>query len=114
GKVSFAKDGTPYIEVSEAAILPKGMEPMVSVLQILLDPIGMSNRRVGLLGVLAKGYDSHGKRLYFLADPTGAITLGRLPKLYPKGTILRINGLVRQDENGLPELADIEIISAKN
>jgi len=49
----------------------------------------------------------------FIADPTGAIMLDRLPKLYPKGTILQLKGVVNQDENGLPLLTNVEIISAK-
>ncbi|HQG28686.1 MAG TPA: hypothetical protein PLY73_09010, partial [Candidatus Ozemobacteraceae bacterium] len=60
-----------------------------------------------------KGFDQKGRRFYLLADPTGAIMLDRLPKLYPKGTILQLKGVVNQDENGLPLLTNVEIISAK-
>jgi hypothetical protein len=51
--------------------------------------------------------------MYLLADPTGATKLGRLPKLYPKGTILHLKGYIRIDKDGLPMLDEIEIIDAR-
>ena len=114
GKVLIDDTGRPYIVVSEALAMADKPEMMVSVAQILFDPIGMRGQNVGLLGVLTKGFGVKGNRMYLLADPTGAITLERLPKLYPKGTILRIKGTVGSDENGLPQLKNVEIIFAKN
>ncbi|HNX77292.1 MAG TPA: hypothetical protein PKM56_16545, partial [Candidatus Rifleibacterium sp.] len=61
----------------------------------------------------AKGYGVKGDRMYLLADPTGAIKLGRMPKLFPKGTILHVRGVVRSDENGLPMIDSVEIVSAR-
>jgi len=112
-KVELTPAGKPYLNVFEALPFLEKPELMVSVSQILFDPIGMRGKRVGLLGVLAKGYGTKGQRLYLLADPTGAITLERLPKLYPKGTILQIKGTVGSDENGLPLIQNVEIVSAK-
>ncbi|MBF0501574.1 MAG: hypothetical protein HQM09_15655 [Candidatus Riflebacteria bacterium] len=114
GKVAIDSHGRPYIEVTETMITATIVEPMVSVASLLFDPITLKGKRVRLLGVLAKGIGLRGNRFYLLADPTGAITLGRLPKLYPKGTILQITGTLGNDDNGLPQLADVEIISAKN
>lgn len=114
GKVALDQSGKPYIVVSEALPLLEKPEMMVAVSQILFDPVGMRGKKVGLLGVLAKGFGHRGNRIYFLADPSGAITIERLPKLYPKGTILQVRGYVGFDENGLPELQNVEIISAKN
>jgi len=113
GKVKLTSDGRPYLMVSEVLPLQPAFERMVSVSQVLFDPLGMQGRVIGLLGVLAKGYGPRGNRIYLLADPTGAITLERLPKLYPKGTILRIRGTVSTDENGLPVVKNVEIVSAK-
>ncbi|MBU1108398.1 MAG: hypothetical protein KKB51_17115 [Candidatus Riflebacteria bacterium] len=106
-------NGMPYLEVKQLRAIKPNIEKMVSVAQILFSPIEMQGRHVGLLGVLAKGYGVKGDRLYLLADPTGAIKIGRMPKLYPKGTILRIRGTVKIDEDGLPMVDDIEIVSAK-
>lgn len=106
-------NGVPYLEVKQLRAIKPGIEKMVSVAQILFSPIEMHGQHVGLLGVLAKGYGVKGDRLYLLADPTGAIKLGRLPKLYPKGTILHIRGNVINDENGLPMIENVEIVSAK-
>jgi len=106
-------NGMPYLEVKQLKAIKPGVEKMVSVAQILFSPIEMQGQYVGLLGVLAKGYGVKGDRLYLLADPTGAIKIGRMPKLYPKGTILHIRGNVRTDENGLPMIDNVEIISAK-
>lgn len=112
-KVSLTEDGKTYLIVTEALPFVEKPELMVSVAQILFDPIGMRGQRVSLLGVLAKGYGTRGNRFYLLADPSGAITLGRLPKLYPKGTILQLKGEVGMDDDGLPQLKNIEIIFAK-
>ena len=113
GTVELDTHNRPYIVVSETTRLVQIIEPMVSVSSILFDPLSLRGQRVRLLGVLAKGADSRGRRLYLLADPSGAITLDRLPKLFPKGTILQITGIVGNDENGLPQLTDVEIVSAK-
>lgn len=107
------KDFQPYLEVQEIKAILMQIEEMVSVSQIIFDPINSRGRYVGLLGVLAKGYGVKGERMYLLADPTGAIKLGRLPKLYPKGTILHLRGIVGVDENGLPMLSDVDIVSAR-
>ena len=106
-------NGLPYLEVKQLRAIKPAVEKMVSVAQILFSPIEMQGQQVGLLGVLAKGYGVRGDRLYLLADPTGAIKIGRMPKLYPKGTILHIRGNVISDENGLPMIDNVEIISAK-
>ncbi|HNV72158.1 MAG TPA: hypothetical protein PKO06_20795 [Candidatus Ozemobacteraceae bacterium] len=112
GTVHLDDTGRPFIVVSTA--LPEAqVETMVSVSQLLFDPVNSRGKLVGLLGVLSKGYGPRGQRMYLLADPTGAITLGRMPKLYPKGTILRLRGIVSADENGLPQITDVEILSAK-
>ncbi|RCK78439.1 MAG: hypothetical protein OZSIB_1359 [Candidatus Ozemobacter sibiricus] len=113
GQVMLATNGQPYLQVSQVTPMHPTIERMVSVSQILFDPLGMQGRTVGLLGVLAKGYGPRGNRLYLLADPTGAITLERLPKLYPKGTILRLRGVVGTDSNGLPVVKNVEILSAQ-
>ncbi len=107
------KDHQPYLEVQEIKTINIQVEEMVSVAQIVFDPVRNQGRYVGLLGVLAKGHGIKGERLYLLADPTGAIKLGRMPKLYPKGTIMHLRGHVKADENGLPYIDNIEIISAK-
>ncbi len=112
GTVHRDDTGRPFIAVTTA--LPEmQIETMVSVSQILFDPVNMRGKLVGMLGVLSKGYGPKGQRMYLLADPTGAITLKKLPKLYPKGTILRLRGIVSADENGLPQIAQVEILSAK-
>lgn len=113
GQVHLDANGRAFIGVTEAAPLLDEPEQMMAVSQILFDPLGIKGHSVGLLGVLAKGFDQKGRRFYLLADPTGAIMLDRLPKLYPKGTILQIKGIVDQDENGLPLLTNVEIVSAK-
>ena len=106
-------NGMPYLEVKQLRAIKSNIEKMVSVAQILFSPIEMQGQQVGLLGVLAKGYGVKGERLYLLADPTGAIKMGRMPKLYPKGTILHIRGTVKNDADGLPMIDNIEIVSAK-
>ncbi len=106
-------NGMPYLEVKQLKAIMPAVEKMVSVAQILFSPIEMQGQHVGLLGVLAKGYGVKGDRLYLLADPTGAIKIGKMPKLYPKGTILHIRGNVRSDENGLPMIDNVEIVSAR-
>jgi hypothetical protein len=106
-------NGMPYLEVKQLRAIKSNIEKMVSVAQILFSPIEMQGQHVGLLGVLAKGYGVKGERLYLLADPTGAIKIGRMPKLYPKGTILHIRGTVKNDADGLPMIDNIEIVSAK-
>lgn len=111
-RVRLAND-KPYLEVAEIKTLTATNEKMVSVAQILFSPVEMQQQYVSLLGVLAKGYGVKGERMYLIADPTGAIKLGRLPKLYPKGTILHVRGFVCNDENGLPMLDKIEILSVK-
>jgi hypothetical protein len=113
-KVHTDKDGRPYLEVAEVKSISANVEQVVSVAQILFSPFEMEEKHVGLLGVLAKGTGVRGERLYLLADPTGAIKLGRMPKLYPKGTILQIRGRVRFDDDGLPMIDDLEIVSAKS
>lgn len=112
GVVMISSNGRPYIRAQEVLPIQSLVEKLVSVSQIIFDPINMKGRIVGLHGVLAKGFGFKGNRMYFLADPTGAITLKKLPKLYPTGTILRIRGNVDFDENRLPILDNIEIISA--
>ncbi|GAB4273228.1 MAG: hypothetical protein Kow0029_12730 [Candidatus Rifleibacteriota bacterium] len=107
------KNNKPYLEIEAIRQLTIKVEKMVSVAQIIFDPVNMRGQYVGLLGVLAKGYGVKGERMYLLADPTGAIKLGRLPKLYPTGTILHLRGYIKIDENGLPMLDNIEIVSAK-
>ncbi len=106
-------NGMPYLEVAEVKALAYRVEQMVSVAQVLFNPIESQGKFVGLHGVLAKGYGVKGDRMYLLADPTGAVKLGRLPKLYPTGTILHIRGIVNTDENGLPIIDKLEIIAAK-
>lgn len=112
-KLQITDKGQPFLQIVEIKWLGKYVEEMVSVAQILFSPIEMQGKYVGLLGVLAKGYGVKGERMYLLADPTGAVKLGRLPKLYPKGTILHIRGRVRNDENGLPMIDELEIVSVK-
>lgn len=106
-------DDKPYLEVKQLKAFKPNLEKMVSVAQILFSPVAMQGQQVSLLGVLAKGYGVKGDRLYLLADPTGAIKIGRMPKLYPKGTILHIRGIVKSDENGLPMIENVEIVSAR-
>lgn len=106
-------DGRPFLKVAEIKSLAVNIEKMVSVAQILFAPVEMQGQYVGLMGVLAKGYGVRGERMYLLADPTGAIKLGRLPKLFPKGTILHVRGLIRNDENGLPMIDQVEIVSSR-
>jgi hypothetical protein len=51
--------------------------------------------------------------MYLIADPTGAIRIGKTTKLYPKGTIIHIRGTVTNDEYGMPMIDQVEVISAK-
>jgi hypothetical protein len=107
------KDDQPFLVVQEIKTINIKIEKMVSVSQIIINPLNMQGKYIGLLGVLAKGYGVKGDRMYLLADPTGAIKLGRLPKLYPTGTILHLRGIMQIDKNGLPILEDLEIVSAR-
>lgn len=107
------KNNRAYLEIVEIKTINIQVEKMVSVAQIIFDPLNMRGKYVGLLGVLAKGYGVKGDRMYLLADPTGAIKLGRMPKLYPKGTILHLRGHIKIDKDGLPMLDNLEIVSAK-
>ena len=111
--VKMGENNIPYLEVKEIKKLKVKLEKMMSVAQILFDPINSKGQYVGLLGVLAKGHGVKGDRMYLLADPTGAIKLGRLPKLFPKGTILHLKGIVSSDKNGLPFIDEVEIVSAR-
>lgn len=113
GKVLLDKYGNPYIQVTDVNFPQPIVEKMVSVSQLLFDPLSHMDKLVGLLGVLTKGVGMKGERIYLLADPTGAITLERLPKLYPKGTILRIRGIMTINKDGLPVIKDVEILSAQ-
>ncbi|MGM0599115.1 MAG: hypothetical protein ACQETH_04775 [Candidatus Rifleibacteriota bacterium] len=106
------KNKRPYLQVEEIKPLDLKIEQMVSVSQILFNPLNVEGKYVGLTGVLAKGYEHDGMRTYLLADPTGVIKLGRLPKLYPTGTILHLRGIIEFDKNGLPILDEIEIVEA--
>lgn len=112
-KVHIGHGERPYLEVQSVREEKLYVEKMVSVSQILFSPERMRNRRIGLIGVLVKGFDVTGARMYLLADPTGAIKLGRLPKLYPTGTILQIRGRILTDKNGLPIIQNVDILSAK-
>lgn len=113
GQVRSGPDGRPYLLAhSVRQVLPQ-IEPMVAVSQVLFNPLQMKGKFVGLHGVLTKGFDAKGRRLYLIADPTGALLLEKLPKLYPTGTILRLRGYVGADENGLPRLENIDIVSAR-
>ena len=107
------KDGKPFIAVKSVAVSIKKIERMVSTQQIILNQDKMMGEYVGIMGVLAKGHGIKGDRMYLIADPTGAIRIGRMPKLYPKGTILHIKGVVTSDEYGIPMIDQIEIVSAK-
>ena len=86
---------------------------MVSVRQIILNQQEVMGKYVGIMGVLAKGHGIKGEMMYLMADPTGSIRIGRTKKLYPKGTILHIKGIVTTDEYGMPMIDQVEIISAK-
>ncbi|MBF0406290.1 MAG: hypothetical protein HQM10_02965 [Candidatus Riflebacteria bacterium] len=110
GKIIIEKGLCPYISVEEITVIDDLIPQMVSVSQILFDPLGTKGKRIQILGVLVKGNDAKGRRFYLLADPTGAISLEKLPKLFPKGSILNISGVVSNDADGLPILTDIEII----
>ncbi len=107
------KDNEPYISVIETKVSAPKVEKMVSVRQIILNQHEMFGQYVGLTGVLAKGHGIKGDRMYLIADPTGAIRIGRTSKLYPKGTILHIKGIVTTDEYGMPMIDQVEIVSAK-
>lgn len=103
----------PYLIVLDIMPIKKPVVEMVSIMNILLNAPESVGETVSVMGVLAKGYGVKGDRQYLIADPTGVIKLGRLPKLYPTGTILHINALIAEDENGLPYLDNIVILSAK-
>ncbi len=107
------KDDQPFIRVTSTKASTPKIEKMVSVRQIILNQHEMIGQYVGLMGVLAKGHGIKGDRMYILADPTGGIRIGRTTKLYPKGTILHIRGIVAADEYGIPMIDQVEIISAK-
>jgi hypothetical protein len=114
GTIELAKrDKTPFIRVKNWSYNKICADQMVSVFQIIAAPKYYTGVPVSIMGVLAKGYGIRGDRMYLLADPTGVIKLGRLPKLYPKGTILHLRGIVSEDENKLPMLDALEILSAK-
>lgn len=113
GKIEANDEGKPYVSVTSTAIVERKVERMVSVREILLNQAEIRGEYVGLMGVLAKGYDVKGNRMYLVADPTGAIKIGRTQKLYPKGTILHIRGIVTTDEFGVPMIDQIEVVSAK-
>ena len=107
------KDNVPFIRVIETKASEPKLEKMVSVRQIILNQHEMLGEYVGLTGVLGKGYGIKGDRMYLVADPTGAIRIGRTSKLYPKGTILHIKGIVSLDQYGMPMIDQVEIVSAK-
>ena len=107
------KDNDPFIRVIETKPSEPKLEKMVSVRQIILNQHDMLGEYVGLTGVLGKGHGIKGDRMYLVADPTGAIRIGRTSKLYPKGTILHIKGIVSLDEYGMPMIDQVEIVSAK-
>ena len=107
------KDGQPFLRIIETKVSEPKIEKMVSVRQIILNQHEMLGEYIGLTGVLAKGYGIKGDRMYLIADPTGAIRIGRTSKLYPKGTIMHIKGIVSLDEYGMPMIDQVEIVSAK-
>lgn len=107
------KDGEAFIRVIKVKASEPKIEKMVSVRQIILNQHDMIGKYVGIMGVLAKGHGIKGDRLYLIADPTGAIRIGRTTKLYPKGTIIHIKGTVTTDEYGMPMIDQVEVISAK-
>lgn len=106
-------DKTPYLKVISWDTKEVAGDTMVSIFQIIVNPKQLYGQPVSIMGVLAKGYGVKGDRMYLLADPTGVLKLGRLPKLYPKGTILHLRGYVSEDENKLPMLDGLEILSAR-
>lgn len=106
-------EGKPYISVISTKIAPKKIEKMVSAQQIILNQGEMMGEYVGVMGVLAKGHSIKGDRMYLIADPSGAIRIGKTKKLYPKGTIMHIKGFVTTDEYGIPMIDQVEVISAK-
>ena len=107
------KDNQPYIVVSNTKATVLKIEKMVTVSQIILNHHEMLGNYIGIMGVLAKGYGIKGDRMYLIADPTGAIRIGRTTKIYPKGTIMHIKGIVTTDQYGMPMIDQVEIISAK-
>ena len=107
------KDNQAFIRVIEAKASSAKIEKMVSVRQIILNQQETMGKYVGIMGVLAKGHGIKGEMMYLIADPTGSIRIGRTNKLYPKGTILHIKGIVTSDEYGMPMIDQVEIISAK-
>lgn len=107
------KDNEPFIRVTSAKVTEQKIEKMVSVRQIILNQHEMLGQYVGIMGVLAKGHGLKGDRMYLIADPTGAIRIGRTTKLYPKGTIIHLKGIIATDEYGMPMIDQVEIISAK-
>ena len=111
--VVMVKDDAPFIRVTNTKASKNKIEKMVTVRKIILNQLDMKGECVGVTGVLAKGYGMKGERMYLIADPTGAIRITRTKKLYPKGTILHIKGIVTFDEYGIPMIDDVEVISAK-
>lgn len=107
------KDNEPFIRVIRTKASAPKKEKMVSVRQIILNQLDMKGDYVVLTGVLAKGLGLKGERMYLIADPTGAIRIGKTSKLYPKGTILQIKGYVSSDEYGMPMIDQVEVVSAK-
>ncbi len=107
------KDNQPYIIVNNTKVSVPKIEKMVTVSQIILNHHEMVGNYIGIMGVLAKGYGIKGDRMYLIADPTGAIRIGRTTKIYPKGTIMHIKGIVTTDQYGMPMIDQVEIISAK-
>lgn len=113
-EVCFSEDtNMPFLKVLDIMPIKKPVEKMVSIMQVLFNAPERIGDRVSVTGVLAKGYGVKGDRQYLLADPTGVIKLGRLPKLYPTGTIMQISGVINEDDNGLPFLDNIKILSAQ-
>ena len=111
--IVMIKDDEPFIKVNQTKVSQNKIEKMVTIRKIILNQIEMKGECVGVTGVLAKGYGMKGERMYLIADPTGAIRISRTAKLYPKGTILHIKGIVSADEYGIPMIDNVEVISAK-
>lgn len=113
-EVYFSEEtNMPFLRVLEIMPTKKSIEKMVSIMQVLFNAPERLGDRVSVTGVLAKGYGVKGDRQYLLADPSGVIKLGRLPKLYPKGTIMHVSGVINEDDDGLPFLDEIKIVSAQ-
>lgn len=107
------KDEMPYIEVEDVNVFIIGQERMVSVAEVLLNPPAFDKKFVGLFGVLGEGIDIKGEKVHIFADPSGALKIDQLPRLYPIGTMLRMRGEIVIDENGLPIITNAEIIDAQ-